>query len=64
MSIIVNAIGIFFSSDFVRLVSDEYPYKHSGRVEVRYKGQWGTICDDYWGYSNARVICRMLGYDE
>ena len=56
-----DQLALFFLDTFqVRLQGGSN--HQNGRVEVLFNGTWGTVCDDYFSSSSARVVCRMLGY--
>ena len=45
----------------VRLMHDGVS-KSRGRLEIFYKGIWGTVCDRQFDFLDAPVVCRMLGF--
>nr|XP_039273184.1 deleted in malignant brain tumors 1 protein-like [Styela clava] len=38
-------------------------HDNEGRIEVKINDVWGDICSNDWDIDDARVVCRMLGFD-
>ena len=46
----------------MRLADGNYSYE--GRVEVLHNNTWSTISSYPWTINEAKVVCRMLGYED
>ena len=46
----------------LRLVDSSSTNLQAGRLEIFVWGEWGTVCDDGFGLTEANVACRQLGF--
>ena len=58
--ITVDSVGSTCTYGDVRLVDGSNQYE--GRVELCINDQWGTVCDNSWGSTDATTVCKQLGY--
>ena len=72
-SLYVCSYDVYLSANFIKLPSTAGcthgtvqlvggGLSYRGRVEICINGVWGTVCDNNWGSSDARVVCRQLGF--
>ena len=54
------SIGGKIKEGDIRLVGSGNSWE--GRVEIFLSGVWGSVSDDGAGTTDARVVCRQLGY--
>ena len=37
-------------------------YDWTGRVDLFFRGEWRSVCDDKWDKNEANIVCKQLGF--
>ncbi|KAL3875790.1 hypothetical protein ACJMK2_033707 [Sinanodonta woodiana] len=61
----LNAVGITCFTEIlnrsnVRLVNNTSNNAKEGYVELLYRGEWGAVCQGFWGDNEVDVLCKMM----
>ena len=57
-----NVLNKCCACNIVGLRLEDSEAKFSGRVEILYNGEWGTVCSDEFDENDAAVVCHQAGY--
>lgn len=55
-------VRLMWDQTVVNISSIDEKSNATGRVEVFYGGQWGTVCNDGFDDADALVLCASLGF--
>lgn len=50
-----------FSGIYYRISGGD-PSGRSGRAEIFFDDEWGTLCNTDWGENEASALCRQMGF--
>ncbi|KAM9684647.1 antigen WC1.1-like [Dama dama] len=56
----VLLLGTVVGGQALELRLKDGAHRCEGRVEAKYKGEWGTVYTEYWPTISAEVVCRHL----
>lgn len=57
-----NFFKTFTLSGIYYRISGGDPSGRSGRAEIYFNDNWGTLCNTDWGEDEAAALCRQMGF--